>query len=146
MSVKTPVKMLETARFFIYNKVIVMEYFLQQGLFWESGLCFSCNQCSACCRYDPGFVYLSPRDLRNLQTWASLERPALIQKYCRWVLKGDGYEYLCLRNFRITIVFYGIMAVLHIIIGLFNALHIHFGIIYLEMNSVGVQMPAAVRE
>ena len=52
-----------------------MEYFLQQGLFWESGLCFSCNQCSACCRYDPGFVYLSPRDLRNLQTWASLELP-----------------------------------------------------------------------
>ena len=90
--------MLETARFFIYNKVIVMEYFLQQGLFWESGLCFSCNQCSACCRYDPGFVYLSPRDLRNLQTWASLERPALIQKYCRWVFKGDGYEYLCLKE------------------------------------------------
>ena len=90
--------MLETAKFFIYNESIVTEKFLQQSVFWKDGLCFSCDRCSGCCRYDPGFVYLSPRDLQNLQTWASLERAVFIQKYCRWVLQGDGYEYLCLKE------------------------------------------------
>ena len=71
---------------------------MRRELFWKDGLQFSCVQCSACCRYDPGFVYLSPRDLQNLQNWASLDRPAFIQKYCRWVLQGDGYEYLCLKE------------------------------------------------
>ena len=50
------------------------------------------------------------------------------------------------KNGQIMTVFYGIMAVLHIVIGLFNALHIRSGIIYLKMNSVGMRMPAAVRE
>lgn len=73
---------------------------MQQKLFWKDGLCFLCNRCSACCRYDPGFVYLSVRDLYNLQLWASLGKAAFIRKYCRWVLKGDGYEYLCLKELR----------------------------------------------
>ena len=48
------------------------------------------------------------------------------------------------KNYRITTVFYGIMDVLHITIGLFNALRIRFGIICLKMNGVGISMPAVV--
>ena len=72
--------------------------FLQRELFWKDGIRFSCTQCSSCCRYDPGFVYLSPRDLDALQEWAALDRHAFIRKFCRWVLQGDGYEYLCLKE------------------------------------------------
>lgn len=75
-----------------------MEKFLQRGLFWKDGLYFSCAQCSSCCRFDPGFVYLSEQDLEKLQEWAHLKRNDFIQKFCRWVLQGDGYEYLCLQE------------------------------------------------
>ena len=71
---------------------------MQRGLFWKAGLRFSCAQCSACCRYDPGFVYLSAQDLNRLQQWSLLDRPVFIQRFCRWVLQGDGYEYLCLKE------------------------------------------------
>ena len=27
-----------------------------------------------------------------------MERAEFIQNYCRWVLQGDGYEYLCLKE------------------------------------------------
>lgn len=69
------------------------------GVFWKDGLRFSCAQCSSCCRYDPGFVYLSYNDLQNLQQWAMTEQSVFIEKFCRWVLQGDGYEYLCLKEF-----------------------------------------------
>ena len=71
---------------------------MQRELFWKDGIRFSCTQCSSCCRYDPGFVYLSPRDLDALLEWAALDRHAFIRKFCRWVLQGDGYEYLCLKE------------------------------------------------
>lgn len=123
-----------------------MEYFLQHTLFWKNGVQFSCTQCSACCRYDPGFVYLSAHDLDKLQEWAGVERFEFIKKFCRWVLQGDGMSTFAFRNGQIMTVFYGIMAVLHIIIDLFNALPIHFGIIFWKQNSIGMQMPKAVRE
>ena len=66
--------------------------------FWEKGLRFSCQQCSACCRFDPGFVYLTEHDLTMLQIWASLTKELFVETFCRWVLMGDGYEYLCLKE------------------------------------------------
>ncbi|HQO67077.1 MAG TPA: YkgJ family cysteine cluster protein, partial [Spirochaetales bacterium] len=32
--------------------------------FWHEGLRFECARCSACCRYEPGYVFLSADDLR----------------------------------------------------------------------------------
>ncbi|EFW37495.1 YkgJ family cysteine cluster protein [Treponema phagedenis] len=66
--------------------------------FWESGLYFSCTRCSVCCRFDPGFVYLSETDFTNLLHWSELSEDDFIKKYCRWVEKNDGYEYLCLQE------------------------------------------------
>lgn len=71
---------------------------MEKSVFWKDGLCFSCTQCSACCRFDPGFVYLSKQDLRKLQQWAGLSSGDVIKKYCRWVLQSDNYEYLCLKE------------------------------------------------
>ena len=64
--------------------------------FYKDGLRFSCQKCSSCCRFDPGIVNLSEQDMEKLEKWANLGRDAFISSYCRWVPKGDGYEYLCL--------------------------------------------------
>ncbi len=66
--------------------------------FWVKGLHFSCSQCSACCRFDPGFVFLSEADLSNLLEWSAMKREEFIQVYCRWVILSDRFEYLCLRE------------------------------------------------
>lgn len=64
--------------------------------FYKDGLQFSCKRCSSCCRFDPGIVNLSEQDLERLLRWSGLDRDRFLATYCRWVAKGDGYEYLCL--------------------------------------------------
>ncbi len=66
--------------------------------FWSKGLYFSCTQCSACCRFDPGFVFLSEEDLACLVEWSGLKKEEFIQVYCRWVVLADNFEYLCLKE------------------------------------------------
>ena len=66
--------------------------------FYDSGLYFSCKRCSACCRYDSGFVYLSENDILKLTAALEMERNALINKYCRWVPDWQGNEVLSLRE------------------------------------------------
>lgn len=66
-----------------------------KDVFYKNGLRFSCKGCSACCRHDPGFVYLSKIDLDRFVSWAHTSQK-FINKYCRWVPKRDGFEYLCL--------------------------------------------------
>lgn len=66
--------------------------------FYKNGLHFSCTGCSACCRHDPGFVYLSHTDLMKLAEWAGMNSDDFVQTYCRRVSRNDGYEYLCLRE------------------------------------------------
>ncbi len=66
--------------------------------FWKKGLKFSCTQCSSCCRFDSGFVFLSENDLSLLLKWASMSRGPFIETYCRWVLQPDGFKYLSLKE------------------------------------------------
>lgn len=68
--------------------------------FYENGLNFECNKCSACCRLRPGFVYLSQRDLTSLCQWFRLSETEFIEKYCRWVGYYDGKEALCLMELK----------------------------------------------
>jgi len=56
--------------------------------FYASGLKFSCKRCSACCRYDAGFVYLSENDLKKLTSILNIEKDEFINVYCRWVPGG----------------------------------------------------------
>lgn len=58
---------------------------------------FECARCSACCRHDPGFVFLSEEDLGSLLAHAGMGRDAFIEAHCRWVDRGDG-EVLSLRE------------------------------------------------
>lgn len=74
-----------------------MESELPQS-FYSQGLNFSCTQCSHCCRHEPGFVYLSQKDLTNLCQCFNLEEQQFIEMYCRWVPYYDGSHVLCLQE------------------------------------------------
>lgn len=67
-----------------------------EDCFWKNGVGFSCSQCSACCRYEPGFVFLYEKDITPLLTVLNLDFASFVEKYCRWVDLHDGYEYLSL--------------------------------------------------
>ncbi|MCI1209709.1 MAG: YkgJ family cysteine cluster protein [Treponema sp.] len=66
--------------------------------FYDDGLNFSCQQCSYCCRIEPGFVYLSQIDLTNLCNWFKFSEEQFIKKYCRAVPYYDGTKVLCLKE------------------------------------------------
>ncbi len=57
--------------------------------FYKDGLKFECTQCSKCCRFDPGYVFLSYNDLDRLLIHFELSRNIFIEKYCRVVDIGD---------------------------------------------------------
>ncbi len=58
--------------------------------FYESGLRFSCTQCSACCRYDSGYVFLSPSDLWRIAQALDLPEHEVVTRYCLSVHGPDG--------------------------------------------------------
>ncbi|MCL2185117.1 MAG: YkgJ family cysteine cluster protein [Treponema sp.] len=66
--------------------------------FFAKGLNFSCQRCSACCRYDAGFVFLSETDLEKLTSLLKMERENLKKVYCRWVTDWDGERVLSLKE------------------------------------------------
>lgn len=57
--------------------------------FYENGLNFECTQCSKCCRFDPGYVFLSYNDLERLIKYFNLTETEFIEKYCRKVDMGE---------------------------------------------------------
>jgi len=66
--------------------------------FYASGLHFSCKRCSACCRYESGFVFLSEKDLKKLMIALNLDRKRFLAVYCRWVTDWKGDESLSLKE------------------------------------------------
>ncbi|MDR0315898.1 MAG: YkgJ family cysteine cluster protein [Treponema sp.] len=61
-----------------------------EQLFYDSGLRFSCVRCSACCRYDSGFVFLSQQDIFRLADECNMDYNQFEQAFCRWVPAGEG--------------------------------------------------------
>ena len=64
--------------------------------FWKNGVGFTCSQCSACCRYESGFVFLYEKDIPPLLAALQVDFTEFVHRYCRWVDLHDGYEYLSL--------------------------------------------------
>ncbi len=65
--------------------------------FYKDGLMFECTQCSACCRFDPGYVFLSASDLKRFSDSFKMEKRDFVDKYCRIVDMG-GYKRLSLKE------------------------------------------------
>ncbi len=60
--------------------------------FYKEGLRFECKRCSSCCRFDPGYVFLSYRDLDRLVEAGGVERKEFLQLYCRAVYMNGVYR------------------------------------------------------
>ena len=58
---------------------------MDQPLFYASGLRFTCTRCSACCRYDSGYVFLSEKDIEMLAVELQMDYAGFLETYCRWV-------------------------------------------------------------
>jgi len=65
--------------------------------FWHDGLRFECTKCSACCRHDPGYVFLSAFDLRNLLDHTRFALQDFLRAYVKKVDSGTGF-WLSLRE------------------------------------------------
>lgn len=53
--------------------------------FFAAGLRFECTRCSACCRHDPGFVFLTQKDLDVLVAHFNMTEKEFKATYCRIV-------------------------------------------------------------
>jgi Fe-S-cluster containining protein len=73
--------------------IMLSMYYIANG-----GLCFSCQKCSACCRFETGVVYLTDDDLRALAAAEGLREDEFAAVYCRKVWASDGGERLSLRE------------------------------------------------
>jgi Fe-S-cluster containining protein len=71
---------------------------MRELLFYAAGLRFSCTRCSACCRHDSGFVFLSQQDLSLLADERQMEYTEFVKTYCRWVPGEGGGERLSLKE------------------------------------------------
>ena len=53
--------------------------------FYKDGLQFECTRCGYCCGHEPGYVFLSVKDVENLLEYLSVSQDEFIKKYCRIV-------------------------------------------------------------
>ena len=63
-----------------------------KNCFYEEGLRFECTRCSSCCRFDPGYVFLSYRDLDSMTGAEGMERDEFLKHYCRAVYINGVYR------------------------------------------------------
>ena len=69
-----------------------------KGCFYDRGLYFSCKRCSACCRFESGFVFLSRNDVSALKAELKLGNEEFFKLYCRWVPSLNGNLRLSLKE------------------------------------------------
>lgn len=70
----------------------------EKGCFYSQGLRFSCIRCSACCRFEAGYVFISRNDASLLCTALSVDYDGLLEAYCRWVPENSGKSQLSLKE------------------------------------------------
>jgi Fe-S-cluster containining protein len=66
--------------------------------FYAQGLRFSCTRCSACCRFDSGYVFLSEKDILNLKIALKIKNNEFLTTFCRWVSGENGEVQLSLKE------------------------------------------------
>ena len=71
---------------------------LPKSPFYADGLRFSCIRCSACCRFESGFVFLSGKDAYLLETSLNMGHKEFTETFCRWVPSINGTEMLSLKE------------------------------------------------
>ncbi len=62
---------------------------MAENCFYEEGLHFECHQCSACCRYDAGHVFISDREVNAISDYLKMDRAFFIRQYCHRVFAHE---------------------------------------------------------
>jgi Fe-S-cluster containining protein len=57
--------------------------------FYSKGLRFECTRCSKCCRFTPGFVFLSNKDLGRIARTLKTSVSDVQDRFCRVVKIGE---------------------------------------------------------
>ena len=60
-------------------------------MFYSDGLDFKCRMCSYCCSSEPGYVFLSEKDIERMCKFLSLDRETFLKTYTRLVDYGTHY-------------------------------------------------------
>ena len=76
----------------------VMMEMLHESPFYSQGLRFSCTRCSACCRYESGYVFLSMKDVSRLRVNMKMGYEEFTTAFCRWIPSVNGAEQLSLKE------------------------------------------------
>ena len=58
-------------------------------MFYDKGLRFQCQMCRYCCSSEPGFVYLSDKEINEEAEYLGLPREEFLNEYCRIVDCGE---------------------------------------------------------
>jgi Fe-S-cluster containining protein len=66
--------------------------------FYDQGLYFSCLRCSACCRYESGYVFLSRADVDLLAGTLKMGYTEFMETCCRWIPSPERTERLSLKE------------------------------------------------
>ncbi len=69
-----------------------------ENVFYREGLHFECQRCSACCRHEPGYAFLSESDVQSLCALLKLPEEEFFQIYCRWIPWSGNLEVLALKE------------------------------------------------
>ncbi len=65
--------------------------------FYSEGLKFECTRCSRCCRFTPGYVFLSKKDLRRIARFHNIGLEETRERYCR-IVDISGFKRLSLKE------------------------------------------------
>ncbi|WP_037571570.1 YkgJ family cysteine cluster protein [Spirochaeta cellobiosiphila] len=56
---------------------------MSDNVFYKDGLHFSCIGCHACCRHDPGYVFLTESDIQRMLDYLNIPLKKFLDTYCR---------------------------------------------------------------
>lgn len=59
-------------------------------MFFDNGLSFECQRCSACCRYEPGAVFLRKGEAEKIALFLNTDVRVFFRTFCRILWSGDG--------------------------------------------------------
>src|SRR5690242_8349910 len=84
---------------------------IQNDVWYEQGLRFTCAQCGNCCTGGPGYVWISKEEIGRLAEFLKLPRERVSEQYCRpigdkWSLKeivrAGQYDCVFLKEVRVA--------------------------------------------
>ena len=58
--------------------------------FYDDGLKFECRRCSACCRHEPGVVFLKKGEAEKIAAFLNMAPGDFFRVYCRLLYSGEG--------------------------------------------------------